>query len=570
MYSWKHHSFSSENISSSHNNSVAGLSSAKDLKARLQQSAAKTRAASTFESVDSKRVQFAPEVPMHQSTSTTWDESRLRSLGAMTPRTQAQVDHVMDTNVRRAVETQAKVVKELCKQGSIDAARAALGSLRRVAPEVVEMADFWEAALMVERKDPQRAATCMFLAMKTVQKELEKDSLQSILLNHLRMSGLTQQPETLDEFFFPVGKKLSFHQTSSNSPQPPSSPVRSPAHRQRSPVGSQAVKSMATSPGTPQQSKSDTPLSTMKERMNSIGKLTARLGEATEKPVAAEEPVRPLTSLRAILNELPRSEVKPSNNGTCATSPSEDSHEVGVHFDESAGASPERERTTKVKGTPYPQTTRHDDFDESPEATRPKMAKGTPYPRSEIEKARVLFASPAVRVPTPKKSHIFDEEEDEIIEYRPMPRLQSRSPARAAMFLMQQQQQLHHHHKMDDDQVQVSTVTNFELKGSIVVLSPVKQTASATKRVATPVRRSSRTATMSAEKKNIDALRRSDYTYIPNSALIDIGDDDEEVKPAQVEVEKKDPETPGSVRRSARKVKFVDRLSPRLNSKFHG
>jgi hypothetical protein len=103
------------------------------------------------------------------------------------------------------------------------------------------------------------------------------------------------------------------------------------------------------------------------------------------------------------------------------------------------------------------------------------------------------------------------------------------------------------------------------VKGSVVVLSPVKESSSSNKRVATPVRRSSRTATVSTEEKNQDALRRAEYNYAPNSALLAeeqaaVSTTSKVVSPAIDNNE---------VRRSARTAKSVERLSPKLGTKYY-
>jgi len=123
---------------------------------------------------------------------------------------------------------------------------------------------------------------------------------------------------------------------------------------------------------------------------------------------------------------------------------------------------------------------------------------------------------------------------------RAQPLLQSRSPARAKMYDVE----------LDTD------------KGSVIVLSPVKESSGSSKRIATPVRRSLRTAAVTTEEKNKEALKLADYTYAPNQALTG-GAPGPSTPPFE------DQDAQESVRRSARKTKSVEKLSPRFNGKVY-
>ena len=171
-------------------------------------------------------------------------------------------------------------------------------------------------------------------------------------------------------------------------------------------------------------------------------------------------------------------------------------------------------------------------------------------PPLRVTMQRTLLSSPCSRVPK-DESEVNDELEDDM-HSQCKARLESRSPARhkSQPFLFTRQQE--------------------HSQGSVIVLSPVRQRNTPDKRIATPVRRSSRVSVTSAEVKNKNALREAKYSYHPNQALLDhfsmsITTSIEACTSPEHHI----PVAEDGGRRSARKKTPVKRLDPKMKGRSY-
>lgn len=402
-----------------------------------------------------------------------------------TPHPKARQTEIQEEDrLQSAIDVQARIVENLCRQGNYDDARETLRSLIRLAPQVTGFASFWEAVYNVERQNVSRAGTVVYMAIDHVTDVDEMKNLKSLIRMHLSTAGA--EASSFEDFLSSTTRRLSFDMVETTSPACLTEARDSHFEIGDSPV--EVVVDPVLSHDESEPVAEETTPVVQKDRVVRF----------VEEPIVETIPGRETFSVQSLIENLPSNEV-------------------------------EEEAITPSRAPVIYRRTPH------PGRFRPSVEPGS---------AGSLFASPAVRISISR-----DEMDADIDVPRPAVLLQSRSPARQRLFGRP-----------------ASETTDESPKGSIVVLSPVKEPGSA-KKNATPVRRSLRHSVVPADTKNKSALVDSDYSYAPNP-ILNPSNEVAESSPIAKAIESI-LQADNNLRRSARKVKSVEKLSPRFGTRSY-
>lgn len=457
-----------------------------DLKAKLQRSAKKL-----------------PEINTSMKVERIMHEKNSHHSSHASSETQYNPDPVMESKLRKALESQADVIRELCTKGAFREAHLCLRDLIKVAPEVMGFAEFWETALLTTKDDPEKTAACLLFAIDHIHRSEEKEFLIQMIRNHFQESSGENIQFTPVQFFgrddhVNIGaRKLIFSKNQDFFSSPHQKDMKENCSIRPSEFNFE-------SPNHPKE---------YFEEEN--------LELHTEDHIHEVKPRESLKSfsLQSVLKELPKFEETPPTYRRALINNAK--FQIIEDLDFPPGA--------KIQTPTNFISKRLDKVNET------NVRFGSPPLRIRNQNTHQQQDFSKDKLPEADDCNINDDEVEETIE---IARLESRSPARNRSLLLfgQKKENIH---------------------GSVIVLSPVKESSKSQVKVATPVRRSARKSSLSLERKNKLALETSSYKYAPNLSIpVNPYTTDEKITSTSKTISRE------KQRRSCRKSKSVDRYSP--------
>ena len=437
---------------------------------------------------------------------------------APTPATRRRAEGVMERNVRHAVSTQVRAAEALVEAGEAEQARAALAELVEDVPEALETAEFWTCVLEVEQaagapNSRQRAA--FGFALDNVRGDSDLVQVTKAF-RHVLVEGDgadADVPATAEDLLRTAskpqanaGRRLMFAVPAAPAPKDvPTSSLEddtSPCRSAKKPALPAAAflpqpKPQAPPP-PPQQQQQQHQQQQRKQPSPHMSPV-----RATTTPAQRSEAMR-LASPRPTFDDSPAVRATPPSPPPRASSTTTTTSTTAQMM---RGSPPRRAATTSTSTSTSTATT-----------TATQMPPLTPRSAAAF---RAVFGSPALRVPTPRRTGNDDDEVDDEdydinkpdVVARPL--LLSKSPSKSFA-------------------QRALASTEPQQLGSKFTLGVVRDGGANGRKAATPVRRSARSNT---EEDLEEILREADFHYRPNNAVVRRGNGAEDLaEPPELEL----------------------------------